>query len=813
MITWNLAFLLRRCPPQELPESLLETALLTMSLRYRDLCRLGVPSPTQPIERRLRSLLAPSRILLTAERAATTICHSEALRFAKNHLPPDLRHTYYALSAHLAAQTGDWEKWCANINSYLSYFDLSPVQVKNRSDSHSDLFASLTSRKNLPSVDGPLVSILMPAYNEEHRIYCSVQSLLSQTWRNLEVIIVDDNSTDGTWRQIHRLATEDPRVKAIRSPVNVGPYVCKNIALGQAQGEWITCHDADDWAHPQRIASQWEHCVRVDRPACLSGMLRINEAGAFTQLRPHGSANYFDGVARVGFVTLFVEAQYMRERLGSWDDVRVSGDSEIIRRIERIDRKPISRLQTVSMFCLDSPHGLTRDSVLGAFGDEGMSSYRREYMESYMAAHQALSISALRYEPWRNTRPFAAPGRMLNSEPEKKSLARFLKEEGITSRRDIAADVAIVTNFRLAGGNMSSSLDEARFLQSEGLNVVLVHCPHERTVGKPLSDRIRPWRKHLVDWTQIETLRAKVIICRAPIVISCSPFRELSGRLEADTLFVVTNNSRYRASGKLVYDFALLVENVKRPKTRRVVFCPIGPLVRKELEGFRGSLEGKLEISERDWNPTFSVGDYYLPPKVDVRWPVTIGRHGRGSSEKWLEEKDQLLQAYPEEEGFRISILGGAEGALATLGRIPSNWHVYEFGEIEPKAYLRDLDVFVYFPASGLIEAFGRTVLEAIIAGRPVIVSKSLAPTFGELALYCEPKQVKQVVARIIDSPIHKRKAFLKEAQAIAIAAYGSDALAARLGGIVGLEVVSHQTFRSLSATARAFRRWLIADL
>ena len=84
----------------------------------------------------------------------------------------------------------------------------------------------------------------------------AASSILEQSWKPIELIIVDDCSTDDTWSIAKRVAHLDPRVRVRRNSVNVGPYVCKNLALSMVKGAYITCHDADDWAHPQRLEKQ-----------------------------------------------------------------------------------------------------------------------------------------------------------------------------------------------------------------------------------------------------------------------------------------------------------------------------------------------------------------------------------------------------------------------------------------------------------------------------------------------------------------------------------------------------------------------------
>jgi len=102
----------------------------------------------------------------------------------------------------------------------------------------------------------PLVSIIIAAYNEGKNIKRAIRSALNQTYKNLEVIVVDDASTDDTYEVACRIAEEDDRVTAIKNSENLGPAYSRNIGLRFAEGEYVGILDADDWYHPRKIRSQ-----------------------------------------------------------------------------------------------------------------------------------------------------------------------------------------------------------------------------------------------------------------------------------------------------------------------------------------------------------------------------------------------------------------------------------------------------------------------------------------------------------------------------------------------------------------------------
>ena len=89
-----------------------------------------------------------------------------------------------------------------------------------------------------------------------------------------------------------------------------------------------------------------------------------------------------------------------------------------------------------------------------------------------------------------------------------------------------------------------------------------------------------------------------------------------------------------------------------------------------------------------------------------------------------------------------VDILGGADQPKQVLKRLPSNWQVRPFDSISARDYLHQLDVFVYFPHPDMVESFGRTILEALAVGVPVITDLRFANLFGDALTTCEPHDV-----------------------------------------------------------------------
>jgi len=112
----------------------------------------------------------------------------------------------------------------------------------------------------------PLVSVLISVYNAGEYLRASVQSILSQTYSNLEIIIINDGSTDGCMGSIADL--KDPRMRVI-SQENCGKAVALNSALKELLGEFYAIHDADDISYPQRIERQVECMLENSKVAAV----------------------------------------------------------------------------------------------------------------------------------------------------------------------------------------------------------------------------------------------------------------------------------------------------------------------------------------------------------------------------------------------------------------------------------------------------------------------------------------------------------------------------------------------------------------
>jgi Glycosyl transferase family 2 len=116
---------------------------------------------------------------------------------------------------------------------------------------------SIAGRSHRMMADNPLVSVVIPAFNAANTIQETLASVSRQTYENLDIIVVDDGSTDDTGAIVQRHCRSDPRVRVIRKS-NGGVASARNAGIQSSKGTFVALIDADDLWHPTKIAKQME---------------------------------------------------------------------------------------------------------------------------------------------------------------------------------------------------------------------------------------------------------------------------------------------------------------------------------------------------------------------------------------------------------------------------------------------------------------------------------------------------------------------------------------------------------------------------
>jgi glycosyltransferase involved in cell wall biosynthesis len=263
------------------------------------------------------------------------------------------------------------------------------------------------------STSMPLVSVIIPVYNAAKSLPTVLRSLYAQTWPRLELLLVDDASTDDSLAVVASLQSECPAQvdqRLLRHDVNKGAYAARNTALAAAKGDFITVHDSDDWSHPQKLEQQvLALSAQPSAKACLSWWVRVTDALLFHHWHLDGYGWVYPNISSLMFRREVVE------QVGFWDQVRVNADTEYRERVETAFGKqavievlpgvPLAfgRADAGSLSQHSTTHLITR-----------FSGVRYAYMQAARAWHaRARGPADLYLSQNPATRPFVAPPSIL----------------------------------------------------------------------------------------------------------------------------------------------------------------------------------------------------------------------------------------------------------------------------------------------------------------------------------------------------------------------------------------------------------------
>ena len=140
-----------------------------------------------------------------------------------------------------------------------------------------------------------LVSVVMPVYNADKFLRKSIASVLQQTHRALELIAVDDCSSDRSWALIEEYAVGDDRVRAIRLDTNGGVAAARNVGMAAANGSHVAFLDSDDWWDPHKLELQLKQMIQSGVRVSYTTYDRVTESGALlSRVRPPASVSFKD---------------------------------------------------------------------------------------------------------------------------------------------------------------------------------------------------------------------------------------------------------------------------------------------------------------------------------------------------------------------------------------------------------------------------------------------------------------------------------------------------------------------------------------
>ncbi|SUI75460.1 glycosyltransferase family 2 protein [Shewanella morhuae] len=186
----------------------------------------------------------------------------------------------------------------------------------------------------------PLVSIIIPSFNCESSVARTIESVLNQSYKNWEIFIADDFSTDNTCKVIQNFIARDDRITLIKRSWNAGPAVTRNRAISCANGRYIAFLDADDSWYKNKLEEQIKFMQKNDIALSYTSYRRIHEDGReLGFVNAPKSVTYYDILKknRIGCLT----ACYDTEKLGKVYMPNISKRQDLglwLKILKRIDK-------------------------------------------------------------------------------------------------------------------------------------------------------------------------------------------------------------------------------------------------------------------------------------------------------------------------------------------------------------------------------------------------------------------------------------------------------------------------------------------
>lgn len=672
--------------------------------------------------------------------AETAIPHTKsALRIAKEYGLPRERQQIRLLAANEAlgdlrpespVHSEQARAWVDRVNEVFAAGGYAPVQFDGVGFEAKNLLDNLVpvaleeADHDFPT-HGPLVSVIMPTFRPGEELWTAVRSVLDQTYRDIELLVVDDGSGEEFETILAEIDDLDDRVTVIRQAANQGAYPTRNAGLKRSSGDFITVHDDDDWSHPQKIAAQVGHLLdNSEVPANMSAHVRLTDSGQLVRINVNAI------LIQPNYSSLMFRRE-VTDRVGGWQEVRKGADSEFKERIDSVyDTRVPVLLQAPLSFTRTSTGNLTFGDISRGF----ISSDRRWFANLHRITHENIARGDLPLEKAAEVHP-ATP---LSIAGKLDSTTQF--------------DVVYCTDFRFPGGTTALAVAELELLMKNGYKVALVQ------MDSPVNGHATPIAPRVVEFVarnplcSVVSLRdeiqAKMVIVRQPGLLEYAD--GLVSGIRAQIGAIIANTTPVFPDGENV------AFNLVRCRTNFLSLFgvegrvyPESPVTRELLEalGYARMLE------PANW-PGMAPDKFQPAARnaLEGRRPV-VGRHSRDHRDKWPEELSVLEQTYFNPAAYDTKILGGIdEIPYKVPPALLASTQVYGFGEIEPEKFLEEIDFFIHFPSSGSKESFGMATVEALASGRVAILPPYMEPVFGDAAVYAEPEDLTKVVEEYWDN-------------------------------------------------------------
>ena len=626
--------------------------------------------------------------------------HAE--RLLDDDLDPDARWILTTELAHPAnGRPGATEDaWLEAFNQRFVDQGLLPVRIADGEGAPFDrLTVDVPDALTVDDPGSPLVTVIMSTFKPDHSFPTAVASLVAQTWRNLEILVVDDCSPPEFDDLLKKVTATDPRIRLMRMPVNGGTYKIRNHAIAQSRGSFVTFQDSDDWAHPERIARQVTPLIESpELVASNARALRVHDD--LTSLKV--GYNSF----RRGEASLMFRKDVVLDTMGSFDETRKAADTEFYERIDTVfgvDGNLV--LPDVLVLTQLTAGSLSRDEF--SFGWHHGT--RTVYGESRRFWHRqiAAGLESPLLEPGEE-RKIYAPQRMLTGR----------------SADPATCDVMWMSDWRGGISRYAGDFAQVEALIAHGRSTLVTHATtirHSDRRRLPIGDDIQQLQADGLTRFAVwgEPAHSRLLVVTDPeLLLMTRPPETVS--LTTDRLVIAAGHPPAAPSGDwLTYDPASVERNAKRMFGVEATWLPAHGGIADDLRAAGATAEILPPHQLRavpPGRPRPYDGRRGGPRLVVGTTALEQPRRDRPS---WA----SLRRLLPQDDDYDVRLRAEPEVVEAVLKHrpIPPGWLVMP--ETTPiLGFMRQLDVFVAVPSRSWGPELPWSVVAALAQGAVVVI-------------------------------------------------------------------------------------------
>lgn len=579
----------------------------------------------------------------------------------------------------------------------------------------------------------PLVTVVLTTFNPEPtELKTSVSSILDQTWQNLELLVVDDCSTEVDPDLFASLERQDSRLRIIRMPRNGGTYLARNAGILAARGEYITGQDTDDWSHPQRIEREVGALLENDD---LAG---VTVTANRTDERLVRTAVGFSPQRRCEVSLMFRRRDAIA--LGGYLPMRKGADSEFRERLIKHCGTAVTDLPEPLYLTRLSPGSLSRAD----FRHGWTAPARLAFSSAYRYWHEQNSGVLPPLGECRNMEsPFAAPSRISGREPSS------------------AVDLCFVADWRASGPLERAAVDEIKAVVDDGYRIGILQLDSPFNIGVPprvLNSQTQEWVNNgrIVQLMPDEQCHVGLMIVRDPAVIDYARNTRM-GINPRDVLVVAAGRHGHSPTEWRTFSPRRTENAVDRLFGARCTWIlPAGE--------DRARFTQRHGVEPVDAQYPLVVDSKYFTRRRRAhgcdRVP-TIGKSAANHESEWP-AIDNVTNIYSIDGDLDVRILGDARGGIRAMGsrKLPPQWIDFRDFNYDAALFWRTVDVAVQFDSAHGSAGFDRGLLEALAARTPVVCSLKYAEAFDENVYGVTEEEARDAVRNLLENPLeHEERA------------------------------------------------------